>query len=297
MEHEVSLEIALKLLKMIRGLHMNTAEEQLELYNEAEKMYGIHILYAHFSCALPILSRLPPDVWDKRHEEGIDWNEKESLSLMQELSKHYGEYEHLLDTQQFDDSGRYGWLDAALYYCMIRRFKPVNIIEVGAGDSTKLASLAIRKNGGGDLYSVDPFAHESLNEITKLIKKPVQEIPISRFKDLQRNDILFIDGSHVSKIGSDVNFLILDVLPNLNPGVLVHLHDIALPLEFPKNWVIGLHRFWNEQYLLHAFLIGNSSFEILFGIQYMILHHRDLLTRLYGTKRLGGRSFWIRKIK
>jgi hypothetical protein len=297
MEHELSLDIALKLLKMIQGLHMNTAEEQFELYKEAEKTYGIHILYAHFSCALPILNRLAPDVWDKRHEEGIDWNEKVGLSLLEELSRHYEEYEHLLDSQQFNDSGQYGWLDAALYYCMIRRFKPVNIIEVGAGDSTKLASLAISKNGGGTLYSVDPFVHENLNEITKLIKKPVQEVPISRFKDLQRNDILFIDSSHVSKIGSDVNFLMLDVLPILKPGVLIHIHDIALPLEFPKNWVIGMHRFWNEQYLLHAFLIGNSTFEILFGIQYMMLHHRDVLTRLYGPKRLGGRSFWIRKIK
>jgi hypothetical protein len=79
--------------------------------------------------------------------------------------------------------------------------------------------------------------------------------------------------------------------------VLIHIHDIALPLEFPESWVIGLHRFWNEQYLLHAFLIGNYDFEILFRIQYMLLHHRDLMLKLYGLNRLGGRSFWIRKIK
>jgi Methyltransferase domain len=297
MEDEFRLEVALKLLNITENIHMSTAEKQFELYKKAEKLYGIHILYAHFYSALPILSQLPQDIWDKRHGAGIDWNEKAGMSLMQELSKYYGEYERILDSHEFDDSGQYGWLDAALYYCMIRNFKPKHIIEVGAGDSTKLASLAACKNGVVDLESIDPFASENLSEISKLIKKPVQEIPISQFKVLQRNDILFIDSTHVCKIGSDVNYLFLDVLPNLNPGVLVHIHDIALPLEFPENWVIGLHRFWNEQYLLHAFLIGNCDFEVLFGIQYMLLYHRDVMVKLYGLKRLGGLSFWIRKIK
>lgn len=297
MEEKFRLEVALKLLNMIENIHMSNAEKQFELYKKAEKIYGIHILYAHFYSALPILSQLPPDIWDKRHEAGIDWNEKVGLSLMEELSKYYGEYEHILDSGEFDDSDQYGWLDAALYYCMIRKFKPKDIIEVGAGASTKLAALAAYKNGGVGLKSIDPFASENLSEITKLIKKPVQEIPISQFKALQRDDILFIDSTHVSKIGSDVNYLFLDVLPNLNPGVLIHVHDIALPLEFPEDWVLGLHRFWNEQYLLHAFLIGNCTFEILFGIQYMLLNHCDLMLKLYGSKRLRGRSFWIRKIK
>jgi hypothetical protein len=297
MDDEFRLEVALKLLNITENIHMSTAEKQFELYKKAEKIYGIHILYAHFYSALPILSQLPPDIWDKRHGAGIDWNEKAGMSLMQELSKYYGEYERILDSGEFDDSGQYGWLDAALYYCMIRNFKPKHIIEVGAGASTKLASLAACKNGAVDLESIDPFASENLSEISKLIKKPVQEIPISQFKALQRNDILFIDSTHVCKIGSDVNYLFLDVLPNLNPGVLIHIHDIALPLEFPENWVIGLHRFWNEQYLLHAFLIGNCDFEVLFGIQYMLLYHRDVMVKLYGLKRLGGLSFWIRKIK
>jgi hypothetical protein len=89
---------------------------------------------------------------------------------MKELSKYYGEYEHFLDCNEFDDSGQYGWLDAALYYCMIQNFKPKNVIEIGAGDSTKLAALAGYKNGGVDIKSIDPFCSENLSEITELIK-------------------------------------------------------------------------------------------------------------------------------
>ena len=297
MEDDFRLEVALKLLNMIEVVHMDSAEKQFKLYNEAEKLgQGIHILYAHFYSVLPILSQLPQDTWTKRHDAGLDWNERLGLSLLAELSKYYNEYEYILESGKFDDSGQYGWLDAALYYCIIRHFNPKNIIEVGAGDSTRLATLAA-SNNGVNLTSIDPFAAESIDKVTRVIRKPVQEIQISEFKTLQRNDILFIDSTHVCKIGSDVNYLFLDVLPNLNPGVLIHIHDIFLPLEFPKEWVMELHRFWNEQYLLHAFLISNRDFEILFGIGYMLLHHRDFLLKIYGSKRLGGGSFWIRKIK
>jgi Methyltransferase domain len=297
-EDEFKLEVALMLLNIVQNIYMDTSERQHQLYKKAEKMHGIHILYAHYGTPLPILSQLSPDIWEKTYEAGIDWNEKVGLPLMEELSKYYIEYENTLYSKELDDSVQYGWLDAALYYCIIRNFKPKNIVEVGAGDSTKLACVAARKNGGYYyLKSIDPFGSKELNKISNLIKRPVQEIPVSQFKALQRNDILFIDSSHVSKIGSDVNYLFFDVLPNLNPGVLIQMHDIALPWEFPNSWIMQDHRFWNEQYLLHAFLIGNRDFEILFGIQYMLLHHRELLLKLYGSKRLGGRSFWIRKIR
>jgi hypothetical protein len=129
-----------------------------------------------------------------------------------------------------------------------------------------------------------------------MIDEPVQKIPLNIFKELNENDILFIDGSHVTKIGSDVNFMFFEVLPLLNPGVLVHIHDIQLPKEFPRKWIEEKMVFWNEQYLLHAFLIGNRDFEILFGNSFMGLNHPELLNKIYQSdKPPGGGSFWIRK--
>jgi hypothetical protein len=112
------------------------------------------------------------------------------------------------------------------------------------------------------------------------------------------NDILFVDSSHVCKFGSDVNHMILRVLPRLQPGVVVHFHDIFLPFEFPKHWVKQYKLFWNEQYLFHAFLLFNNRFETLLG-NYLIQKTRyEEARRLFpcqpeGTP-FGGGSFWIR---
>jgi hypothetical protein len=117
MGDDFRLEIALKLLNMIENVHMGSAEKQIKLYDEAEKMgQGIHILYAHSYSVLPILNQLPQDTWIKRHGAGLDWNERSGLSLLKELSKYYNEYEYILDSGKYDDSGQHGWLDAALYY-------------------------------------------------------------------------------------------------------------------------------------------------------------------------------------
>jgi hypothetical protein len=95
-----------------------------------------------------------------------------------------------------------------------------------------------------------------------LVESGVQEVAVSKFQELEENDLLFIDSSHVSKLGSDVNYLFLEVLPKLNKGVIVHIHDIFYPFDYPFEWIQD-GRSWNEAYLLRAFLTGNSQFEIL----------------------------------
>jgi len=133
-----------------------------------------------------------------------------------------------------------------------------------------------------------------------LIPKKVQDIPLSEFKKLSENDILFIDSSHVLKIGSDVQYLYLEVLPRLNKGVIVHAHDIFLPAEYPKEWVLKNYIFWNEQYLLQAFLAFNNSFEVLWAGSYMHLRHPDKLEEAFSSykrDKIWPSSFWIRKIK
>lgn len=296
---ETRLRIALNLLKAVDNLYMGTGEMQIKLFREAEK-FGVHILRPHFYSPLPIISELDNKIWNRQEVRGINWNEKNSLILLEDLAKYANEFKELLDSNQFNvNDGQFRYHDPATYYAMIRHFKPKKIMEVGAGATTKLASLAIKKNSKTDLISIDPYAPDYVRDLfglQQLIKEPVQNIEIKKFQQLKRNDILFIDSSHISKIGSDVNYLFLEVMPSLNEGVLIHIHDIFLPLELPKDWIERLI-FWNEQYLLHAFLIGNKDFEVLFGNRYMSLHHPESLHKIYANEPIGGGSFWMRKMR
>ena len=116
---------------------------------------------------------------------------------------------------------------------------------------------------------------------------------------LARNDILFIDSSHVVRIGGDVLYELLEILPQLAVGVVVHLHDIFMPAEYPKNWVLKNKRFWSEQYLLQAFLAFNKDFEVLWGSSYMHLMHPEMLEAAfpsYRRDRWWPASFWIRRV-
>ena len=98
---------------------------------------------------------------------------------------------------------------------------------------------------------------------TRIIEREVQEVPIDTFSSLRAGDLLFIDSSHVIKCGSDVQFLMFEVLPQLPTGVFVHFHDVFYPFEYPAEWVLK-GRYWNEDYFLRAFLSYNSEWEISF---------------------------------
>ena len=116
------------------------------------------------------------------------------------------------------------------------------------------------------------------------------------FSQLESGDILFIDSSHTVKIGSDVNYLFLEVLPRLRPGVIVHVHDIFLPFEYRRDWVLEEFRFWTEQYLLQSFLTFNSEFEVLMANYYLFHYHQDQLKAVFPnlSSWIGG-SFWLRR--
>jgi hypothetical protein len=304
MDSQFRLDIALQLLTIVDWVHMGVSPDQCTLYKEAEKK-NIHIKRPHFYSPLPILSQLPNQIWDQEWNQGINWNENIGLVLLEDLIMYSVEYKDLTDSRQFDIvyQNAFKHLDSALYYALIRHFKPKRIIEVGAGHSTEIASLARLKNASGEIIAIEPNPPECLKNgslsAISLIQQPVQEISIDVFKHLDKNDILFIDSSHVCKIGSDVNYLILEVLPQLKKGVLIHLHDIFLPLSYPRRWVEELDLFWNEQYILHAFLIGNRNFEILIGNNYMVTKHPEKIARLFDQSNkyngLAGSSFWIRK--
>lgn len=132
-----------------------------------------------------------------------------------------------------------------------------------------------------------------------LIDKKVEDVSVDLFKELGKNDILFIDSSHVVKIFGDVNYLYLTILPQLSPGVIVHIHDIFFPVDYlPHHFFnTGLKTFWQEQYLLHAFLLFNNEFEVLYGASYMHYKHKDMLLELFPWYHINRwpSSFWMRR--
>jgi hypothetical protein len=192
-------------------------------------------------------------------------------------------------------------------YCMIRSFKPRRIIEVGSGLSTLLAASALRHNEEegvhGEITAIDPYPRDNLLPIlidqTELLIQEVQNVPFSRFTSLDRGDVLFIDSSHVPRIGSDVQYEYLEVIPRIRPGVLVHAHDIFLRAHYPEDWVKREKRFWNEQYLLQSFLAFNSSFEVLWSGNFMRLAHSEVLDKalaIYDPSHRSPGSFWFRRV-
>jgi hypothetical protein len=135
------------------------------------------------------------------------------------------------------------------------------------------------------------------------MKQQIETTDISIFKELSANDILFIDSSHVCKIGSDVNFEILEVLPILNPGVFIHFHDIALPYEYPKIYATNpeFRVFWTESYLLQAFLSCNHDFEIVLPVAYIQSVYQSDFRRIFDKGNNAALwhsgSFWIKRVK
>ena len=114
---------------------------------------------------------------------------------------------------------------------------------------------------------------------------------------LEKNDILFIDSTHVSKAGSDVNYILFEILPTLKEGVIIHFHDVFYPFEYPQGWIEKGFA-WNEDYLLRAFLMYNSNFELLFFNTYMEQFHKTWIAKNMPDilKNMGG-GLWLRKVK
>jgi hypothetical protein len=180
-------------------------------------------------------------------------------------------------------NGGYMAVDAHVLYCLLRHLKPKRIVEVGNGNSTLLAIAAADANleetgTRTKVASIDPYPwplfKDGYRGLDDLIVKRVQDVPVSYFEQLESGDILFIDSSHVIRSGNDVHYEFLEILPRLKPGVLVHVHDISLPKPYPKVYFDN-HLYWNEQYLLQAFLAFNDRFEIFWPGNYMMLKYPD----------------------
>jgi len=223
------------------------------------------------------------------------------------LASYRVEIEQLLRGKRFDfGNGFFGGFDAATYYALIRELKPRHVIEVGGGYSTRIASIAIEQNRiegtDGMLRCIEPHPEERLNGAitpTNLVKKPVQDIGIEFFSDLEANDILFIDSSHTVKFGSDVCYLFLEVLPALKTGVWIHVHDIFFPTDYPAEWLLERRLALNEQYLVESFLSFNRHFSIRLANRWFCMDHPDEAAALHPSvvEGVGCSSLWCQRIQ
>lgn len=201
---------------------------------------------------------IPDAVWRRRSElRGIRFDLDEQAALLAELAPLGAE----LAATGYPFANRfYEHVDAEVAYAMVRRLCPARVVELGSGFSTRVLRAALAANGGGEHRGFDPFTRDDAVEALA-----AQDVPEAVFAGLGPGDVLFVDTSHVVRTGGDVNRIVLDVLPALADGVVVHFHDIWLPYEYHRALTETLGANWSEQYLLQALLSGNPGFAVLLG--------------------------------
>lgn len=254
-------------------------------------------------------------IWPAEPEVlGIDFNDGHHRRVLEEyFPRHIGHYDYAEKAPCEDaelegfytQNSQFSWLDARALFVLLREWRPRRIIEVGSGYSSLLMGDVNHRflGGGCEITCIEPYPRPFLERgiagLSRVIVQPVQQVPLATFAALEAGDILFIDSSHVAKTGSDVNYLVFDVLPRLARGVRIHIHDIFLPHEYLYSWVVEENRSWNEQYLVRALLMYSNAFGVLFGCSYAFHRYPQLVRNalgLPGGHAFGGGSLWIERI-
>jgi predicted O-methyltransferase YrrM len=308
---EIGTAGADRLSRLEGGGWRGAAQRAYAATHRAAERVGVHVLRASYDSPIPRLSKLAPDVFEREVPmRGIDWDpERQTRFVEAELGRYLEEFRPASDPSappgRFRlDNHTYDRVDAELLYALVRWAKPRRYVELGSGYSTLVVADALAANArdGADcrLACYDPYpsgqvlARDDLRESVNPI--PVQELPETVVRELGGGDVLFVDTSHTVKLGSDVNRVILELLPLVAAGVIVHFHDIFLPRDYSRGHLRDGH-YWNEQYLLQAFLAGNSAWEVLLGAQAVALHAPGRLRELVPSYHPGVSpgAFWIRR--
>lgn len=240
---------------------------------------------------------------------GIELDEDEILEWLHRIGEHYARLpfsaEKVDPYRYYYENPAFSYGDAAVYFGMLLQLRPKRVVEIGIGHSSCLAmdTNDYFLNGGAELTFIDPYP-ETINRLlqesdpyrTRIIPEAVQDVDISVFGTLEANDILFIDSSHVLKIGSDVNHYLFNILPILAPGVVVHIHDIPYPFEYDADWIRRENRSWNEAYAIRAFLQYNSAFKIIYFNHFVYRRYTEALrVHLPNALRDCGASLWLQR--
>lgn len=232
---------------------------------------------------------------------GVDLNFINQNHFKEIICNKYNLYNQFLNIPYHRYSIENAWFnkeDALVLMTMMLEFKPKKIIEIGSGFST-CVMLDVNEyclNNETEITSIEPYPERLLSKIRineknyQLNVNSVQQCDISIFEKLEKNDILFIDSSHVAKSGGDILYEYFKIIPMLQSGVIIHIHDIFFPFTYPKKWLYE-GRCYNEAYILHGFLMNNNEYEIIYFNNFM---HSNLVESIGESFESGG-SIWIRK--
>jgi predicted O-methyltransferase YrrM len=277
---------------------------------------GYHFQPCDYYSALNDLQLLSDnhDLWhDRPMPAGIEWDLDGQMDTVKRIAAHAHE---LADVPQDMAPGppSYHWkndfwsdADALVQYCLFRDAKPRRVVEIGCGWSSLLMAKALGRNESEGapptvVDQVEPFARKELLSALPshwdLHETILQRAPLEIFESLQAGDVCFYDGSHVARAGSDVNWFFFEVVPRLRPGVLIHVHDIFWPADYPDQWIFERGQTWNEQYVLQAFLMYNDEFEPLICNTALFTDRRAEFTGLFKSvlPTVGhGGSIWLQR--
>ena len=232
--------------------------------------------------------------------EGVDLNKENQYKVMREISRRYPEFqENIRKTgkRYTTNNNYYNWEDAVVLSTFMILFNTKKIIEIGSGYST-FRMLDTSEEWCGNAVSInciEPYPTRLLGGLHKedrieINKKFVQQMPLTIFEELEKNDILFIDSSHVAKSGGDIPYEYFQIFPKLKSGVIIHVHDIFYPFIYPKSW-LEIGRCYNEAFILRALLTDNEKYEIMYFNNMM---HGEL-KKTVGDEFESGSSIWLRK--
>ena len=298
---------------------MSTPSSPRRLVKQALERVGYSLVpnarYAviprNFNSPLPDLERLDGGFWDTpRSMEGVDLGVEAAIRLLTErLAPYIREFERPADRPGYAfASGSYAIFDAELLYAMVRWLKPRVLVEFGSGASSHFIQMAARRNVGDgrqlDHRIIDPypFTASPLGSVDGPVATALraEDVDPALVADLlHEGDVLFVDTTHTVKTGGDVDHIISAVIPRLAPGVWVHIHDVFLPYEYPRAWVVDGRRLWAEQYLVQAFLAFNSAFRVRFPAMAVSRAAPDTVAELIPGFSLAARpgAFWMERVR
>jgi hypothetical protein len=290
-----------------RGQHQPFATEEYDVVPKGR----YDIVSRDYYSPVPNLALLPDDIWTRRSAiGGLDLRLEEAIDLIEsELAPFVAEFDvpesgPVTPGRFFLRNENYESVDAEVLYAFVRARKPRRVVELGSGFTSLLIGEAARRNAADGVetehLAYDPFPRaqilgDNVPPPTRFEALPATEVSLDTFAQLQAGDILFVDTTHTVKLGSDVNFIVLDVLPTLASGVIVHFHDIFLPWEYSREWFETMQYYWAEQYLLQAFLAFNDAFEVLLPAMALAREYPERLGAVVSSFEPGTRpgAFWI----
>lgn len=255
---------------------------------------GIYFLPAHYYVPLANVHQLKKtkSVWARKSDlPGVASDLDEQVENLRRIclpfqSEYAGNRTYREAVEQHFGPG-YGYIEAQALHAVIRHYRPNRVIEVGSGVSTYCMLKALELNEqqadqAFDLTCIEPYPYEPLRALgrARLIQALVQTVSFEKFRELAAGDLLFIDSSHAVRPGGDVNYLILEVLPQLAPGVIVHLHDLLLPYDYPRD-VLRTYFQWMETSLLRAYLIHNEHAQIVFCLSQLHYDRQRALKEVF----------------